>query len=47
MRWLNSPALPAAYRHYDNQLESLKEELKILRERIDAAQTDRRSALNK
>ena len=31
-------ALPAAYRQYDNQLETLKDELKTLRERIDAAQ---------
>ncbi len=33
-------ALPAAYRQYDNQLETLKDELKTLRERIDAAQAD-------
>ena len=33
-------ALPAAYRQYDNRLETLKEELKTLRERIDAAQAD-------
>ncbi len=33
-------ALPAAYRHYDNRLETLKEELKTLRERIDAEQAD-------
>ena len=31
-------ALPAAHRQFDNQLEALKEELKTLRERIDAAQ---------
>ena len=31
-------AVPAAYRQYDNRLETLKEELKTLRERIDAAQ---------
>ncbi len=31
-------ALPAAYRQYDNRLETLDEELKTLRERIDAAQ---------
>ena len=33
-------AVPAAYRQYDNRLETLKEELKTLRERIDAAQAD-------
>ncbi len=31
-------ALPAAHRQFDNQLEALKEELKTLRERLDAAQ---------
>ena len=40
-------ALPGAYRQYDNQLETLKEELKSLRAHIEAAQPDRRSALNK
>ena len=30
-------ALPAAYRQYDNQLETLKEELKTLRAHIEAA----------
>ena len=42
-------ALPAAHRQFDNQLEALKEELKTLRERIDAAQAhsigDRRPGL--
>jgi hypothetical protein len=33
-------AVPAAYRQYDYRLKTLNEELKILRERIDAAQTD-------
>ena len=28
-------AVPAAYRQYDNRLETLKEEFKTLRERID------------
>jgi predicted RNase H-like nuclease (RuvC/YqgF family) len=32
--------LPAAYRQYDNRLETLKEELKTLRARIEAAQAD-------
>ena len=40
-------ALPAAYRQYDNRLETLKEELKTLRAHIEAAQADGRSALNK
>ncbi len=40
-------ALPAAYRQCDSRLETLKEELKTVRERIDAAQADRRSALKK
>ena len=40
-------ALPAAYREYDNRLETLKEELKTLRARVEATQADRGSALNK
>ena len=34
--------LPAAYREYDNRLETLKEEFKTLRAHIKAAQVDRR-----
>ena len=38
-------AVPAAYRQYDNRLETLKEEFKTLRERIDAADALARLAI--